>query len=159
DRNNPSYPGRPLPALPQGMRWAPFCYRRGFPWKLDVFDLGAFVREAPRLFEQAPIGALEVHARGVVDLSPLAQSPWLGRIERLAFSVGYFDAEQVRQLLDSPHLGRLRELAFEFAGIKGEGLRLLLASPLPGRLRKLGLRNNFIDTRGRALGEAFAVAS
>jgi Leucine-rich repeat (LRR) protein len=141
------------------MRWSPFCYRRGFAWRLMVFDLDGFLSEAPRLFALAPIGALDVDARSVADLSGLAKSPWLARIERLEFSLGELSPVTIRQLLDSPHLGRLRELAFEFAGITGPGLRLLLSSPLAGRMRGLGLGNNFFADHGRQLGEAFAASA
>jgi Ran GTPase-activating protein (RanGAP) involved in mRNA processing and transport len=120
-----------------------------------VFDLGAFLREAPRLFEQAPIQVLQFEARHLTDLSPLAQSPWLARIVRLEFSLGGFGARQMDQLLDSPNAGWLRELVFRFNGVNAEGLARLLASPPAARLRVLGLSNNFFVEHGLPSEAAF----
>src|SRR5262249_52097078 len=53
-------PAPPLPPLPDGLRWPPFAYRRGFPWVIEALDVSVLVREAPRLFELAPIQALDI---------------------------------------------------------------------------------------------------
>jgi uncharacterized protein (TIGR02996 family) len=156
DRNNPSYPNLPLPFLPDGLRWAPFCYQRGFPSKLQVFDLESLCREAARLFDQAPIQALDIDARHIRDLSPLTNAPWLSRIIRLEFSLGRFGEKPIERLVNSPHIGRLRDLLFEFEGITDAGLARLLSDPLAARLHKLGLRNNFFIERGQPLRSVFS---
>src|SRR5262249_128340 len=137
----------------------PFCYRRGFPARLEVLDLAVLLREAPRLFDQAPIQALDIDARKRMDLLALAASPWLNRIVRLEFSLGDFREAEIRTLLDSPHLSRLTELVFRFGAIRGDGLRVLLTSPLASRLRVLGLMGNFFLEHGRPLAEAFEAAA
>jgi uncharacterized protein (TIGR02996 family) len=157
DRNAAPDHRPPPPSLPDGMRWGP--YRRGFPWELQVFDVAEFCREAPRLFEQAPIQALDIDARHLRDIAPLTVAPWLARVVRLQFSLGRFGDSMVAQLIDSPFLGRLAELGFAFDGILPGGLRRLLTSELTGRLRTLNLHSNFFVQHGISLGQVFQVAS
>jgi uncharacterized protein (TIGR02996 family) len=157
DRNAAPVPCPPLPPLPRGVRCGE--YRRGFPWKLMVFDIAAFCREAPGLFEQAPIQALDLDARHLNNISSLTEAPWLARIVWLEFSLGRFDEKTIGRLLESRFIDRLAELRFEFEGIREGGLRLLLTSPLTSRLRALGLHSNFFVQHGRPLAEAFEVAA
>jgi uncharacterized protein (TIGR02996 family) len=157
DRNAAPQRRPPLPPLPHGVRCG--GYRRGFPWKLQVYGVTAFWREAPRLFEQAPIQALDIDARDLSDLSPLSEAPWLARVVWLAFSLGRFDEAAIGRLIDSPFIGRLAELGFEFEGILANGLRRLLTSPLTSRLRALSLHSNFFVQHGGPLREAFEVAA
>ena len=78
----------PEPALPEGLRWPPFGYRRGFLSELDVRDFGLFLAHAAELFQHAPIEALDIDTRNLQDPKPLTQSPWLARIRRLKLVLG-----------------------------------------------------------------------
>jgi uncharacterized protein (TIGR02996 family) len=147
----------PPPRLPDGVRCGQ--YRRGFPWELQVFDVAAFCRKAPRLFEQAPIQVLDIDARHLRDIEPLTGAPWLARVVRLEFSLGRFTESTIARLIDSPFLGRLAELGFDFDGIVRSGLRRLLTSSLTGQLRALNLHSNFFVQYGTPLGEVFRVAA
>jgi uncharacterized protein (TIGR02996 family) len=144
----------PVPALPEGLRWGVHAYRRGFLWQLRVFDLAAFLAHAPELFRQAPVGCLDIDARHKPNLGPLADSPWLGRLTRLEFSLGEFGAQEIGRLADSPHIGRLRGLAFRFAGISSEGWAALLNSPLTRGLHELDLQSNYFVGLGPSRGVA-----
>ena len=133
-----------LPKVPGGYSWHRFEFRRGFPWKVGVLSLGAFVRAGDELFDAAPIQALDIDARDRPDLGALADWPHLARLHKLEFSVGWFGAGEVARLANSEHATNLTELGFEFDGIAPDGLAALAASPLFARLHALELRSNAI---------------
>lgn len=131
-------------ALPKGASWQRFEFRRGFPWKVGVLSLGAFLEGGATVFDMVPIQALDIDARDRPDLGTLADWPHLARVHKLEFSVGLFGADDVTRLAESPHAANLTELGFEFDGVAPDGLTALAASPLFARLKGLELRSNNI---------------
>ncbi|MBM3980681.1 MAG: TIGR02996 domain-containing protein [Planctomycetes bacterium] len=133
-----------LPKVPGGSSWHRFEFRRGFPWKVGVLSLGAFVAAGDAVFDAAPIQALDIDARDRPDLGALADWPHLARLHKLEFSVGWFGAGEIARLAGSEYATALTELGFEFDGIAPDGLTALAASPLFARLHGLELRSNAI---------------
>jgi uncharacterized protein (TIGR02996 family) len=133
-----------LPPVPGGYAWRKFEFRRGFPWKVGVQSLEAFVGNGVSVFEAAPIQALDVYAQHRPDMAVLADWPHLGRIRRLEFSVGRFGADAAACLGDSQDAAGITQLAFESDGITAEGLEALARSALFPRLAALELKSNVI---------------
>jgi uncharacterized protein (TIGR02996 family) len=129
-----------LPKVPGGYSWHRFEFRRGFPWKIGVLSLGAFVKGGDAIFDAAPIQALDIDARDRPDLRLLANWPYLERLHKLELSVGWFGADDIAHLAESPRAAGLTELGFEFDGIAPDGLTALAASSLFNRLKGLELR-------------------
>lgn len=128
-------------ALPPGCSWQRFEFRRGFPWKVCVLSLAAFLDGGEAVFDTAPIQAVDVDQRDRPDLAALADWPHLARLHRLHFSTGWFGAADIGRFAESPHANNVTELSFEFDSIRPEGLAALAASPLFGRLNALELNN------------------
>ncbi|VTR99883.1 Leucine-rich repeat-containing protein typical subtype OS=Herpetosiphon aurantiacus (strain ATCC 23779 / DSM 785) GN=Haur_4051 PE=4 SV=1: LRR_6: LRR_6: LRR_6 [Gemmata massiliana] len=145
----------PKPPSP-GCEWNRFEFRRGFPWKIGVRSLAAFLESGDAVFDMAPIQAIDLDPRDRPDLASLSEWPHLTRLHRLTFSTGWFGPTDVARLAESPHISNVTELGFEFESISSEGLGALAASPLFGRLKALELSaNNFppallIDALGAA---------
>ena len=133
-----------LPPVPGGAGWHRFEFRRGFPWKVSVRSLDAFVGGGAAVFDAAPIQALDIEARDSSDLAQLADWPFLARLHKLEFSIGWFGARDIATLTESEHAANLTELGFEFDGITPNGLEVLAGSPLFTRLSGLELRSNAI---------------
>src|ERR1043166_4810535 len=49
-----------LPKVPGGYAWSTFEFRRGFPWKVGLLSLDAFVGDGAAVFDAAPVQALDV---------------------------------------------------------------------------------------------------
>jgi len=130
--------------LPGEFGWHKFEFRRGFPWKVAVQSLAAFVGDDSKLFEVAPIQALDVNTHDRPNLSVLARWQHLSRIRRLEFSHGWFGAHAVTQLGDSPNATGVVELAFEHESITAEGLEALAISDVFPKLESLELRANAV---------------
>jgi uncharacterized protein (TIGR02996 family) len=137
---------------------APFCYRRGFVWKLRVLRLADFLALAPGYFDLAPIQCLDVDARDRPDLGPFAACEWVRKLTALEWTLGYFGAEPIGAFVDSPNVENITDLTFQFAGILGDGLFRLLTSPFARNLRTLKLRSNSSSEYGRSIGVALAAA-
>lgn len=133
-----------LPRVPGGFGWEKFEFRRGFPWKVGVISLEAFVDDGDGLFDAAPIQALEVDARNRPDLAALADWPHLRRIRRLEFSLARFGPDGLHRLGNSPHASDIAEMTFEYDGITAEGLEALARSDVFPQLSVLELRSNVI---------------
>jgi hypothetical protein len=130
--------------VPGGYSWEKFEFRRGFPWKVGVRSLEAFVGDGGKVFDAAPIQALDVYANNNPDLAALADWPHLARVRRLEFSLGHFGADAVTRLCDSPRAANLTELGFDCDGITAEGLEALARSELFSRLESLELWSNAV---------------
>lgn len=135
-----------LPKVPGGYSWHRFEFRRGFPWKVGVLSLTAFVTGGASVFDAAPIQALDVDARDRPDLRVLADWPHLARLHKLEFSNGWFGSDDIARLAESPRVAGLTELGFEFDSITPDGLTALASSPLFKRLKGLELRTNSIPS-------------
>lgn len=126
----------------KGLPPSDFKFRRGFPWQVTVTDVGEFPAQAPELFGRFPIQALKLRANYRApppDLTPLADSPWLGRLRGLEVSLARLPASAIQTLAASPHAGGLSDLEFSFAGIVEHGLFALLGGPLARRVQNLTL--------------------
>jgi uncharacterized protein (TIGR02996 family) len=134
----------PKLTAPSGYDWGKYEFRRGFPWKLGIRSLEAFLHSDLFVFETAPIQALDIDARNKPDLGLLADWPQLRRIRRLEFTLGRFGADAVARLGNSPLAGNLTEIAFEYDGITAGGLESLARSAFFARLDRLELRSNVI---------------
>jgi uncharacterized protein (TIGR02996 family) len=130
--------------VPRGYSWRDFEFRRGFPWKVAVHSLDAFVGDNGAVFDAAPIQALDVLGQQRFDVAVLADWPYLNRIRRLEFSTGRFGAEEADQLGNSQHASGITELGFEMDGITAEGLETLARSALFPKLANLELKSNVI---------------
>jgi hypothetical protein len=127
--------------LPKGANWQRFEFRRGFPWKVGVLALAAFLQTGDDVFHIVPVQALDIDARDRPNLGALADWPHLARLHKLELSSGWFGAEAVTRLCESPHATNLTELGFESDGLAPDGLTALAASPLFARLKGLELRS------------------
>ena len=133
-----------LPRVPGGYAWQKFEFRRGFPWKVGVQSLDAFIGDNGAVFESAPIQALDVFGQHRLDVAALAEWPHLPRVRRLEFSVGRFGPDEAAALGDSDLAAGIAELGFESDGISAEGLEALARSRLFPRLTSLELKSNVI---------------
>ena len=133
--------------VPDGYTWQQFEFRRGFPWKIGVVSLAAFVDHGDELFAAAPIQALEIDANSRQDLEALAGWPHLARLRRLDFArESRLGPTAIHCLRDSAYSGNLRELTFEYEGITHDGLEALAESRLFRQLEVLELRSNRFPT-------------
>lgn len=132
--------------LPSGASWHRFEFRRGFPWKVGVESLNAFVNGGEAVFDLAPIQVLDIDSSGRPNLRILADWPHLARIRKLEMSNGWFGTSDVSRLAESEYAANITELGFEFDGISSDGLTALAASSLFTRIRGLELRSNNIPT-------------
>jgi uncharacterized protein (TIGR02996 family) len=157
-------------------RWARKSseFRRGFVTVL-YGTARLFLRDGPRLLEQAPITEL-----GLGDVQScrraLFASPLLGRITSLSVGYGNLDREGMSYLAACPHLGRLRwldlgrnddldqdairmlvgapwlgnlsSLVLWGCPLGDEGAEVLAGSPLVGRLTSLDLGNTHLQAGG-----------
>ncbi|HUR54232.1 MAG TPA: TIGR02996 domain-containing protein [Gemmataceae bacterium] len=133
-----------LPTVPPGYSWHQFEFRRGFPWKVGVRSLEAFVDGGSAIFDAAPIQALEISDRGRVDLAALAEWPHLARLRRLDFSVYRVGPTGAAHLCKSEFSGNLRELTFASNAITAEGLETLAGSRLFRQIEVFELRSSAI---------------
>lgn len=135
-----------LPKVPGGYSWQRFEFRRGFPWKVGVLSLRAFLTSGGSVFDAVPIQALDIDARDRPDLRVLTDWPHLARLHKLEFSNGWFGSDDIARLAESPRTTNLIELGFDDDSITPDGLTALAESPLFGRLKGLELRKNQIPS-------------
>jgi uncharacterized protein (TIGR02996 family) len=130
-------------ALPEGIRWEGGPFRRGFPAALSVRSIPNFVAHAAEIFRAAPVEELEVwgdsSTREPLDVQPLAECPWLGRIRRLELPLANLDRRGLDLLLASPHTTRLADLSLETSLGPDTSPAALFRSPLVGRLERLAV--------------------
>lgn len=134
-----------LPKVGGGCAWHDFEFRRGFPWKAGVVDLGELIDDGDALFDAAPIQALDLDERARPDLPRLTDWPLLPRLRRLDFSRARFDADSLAEFAASAAASNLRELVFESDAVTAEGLEALAGSKLFKRLESFELRLNAIS--------------
>ena len=132
-----------LPALPAGVSWRRFQFRRGFPWLASVTSLDELLQHGDRLFERAPIQALELSHECGTDASWNRFTDWphLAKLTRLELTHTRLGAEAIRRLCHSPYALQLRELIFDGHAITGDGLQALAESKLFPRLRRLEVQH------------------
>jgi uncharacterized protein (TIGR02996 family) len=126
-----------------GLEWHPeFAFRRGFGWGLVVRDMATFFAQAPRLFDEAPVGQLHLRTATLDDWRHFAAQPWLPRVKSLHFYGVRTPIEPVRVLCDAPMATGVEEIVFHASSRAGmpELMRGLMQSPLGRRLRSLELR-------------------
>jgi uncharacterized protein (TIGR02996 family) len=132
-----------LPPLPAGISWRRFLFRRGFPWLASVTSLEELLQNGDRLFECAPIQALELsHECGTdANWNRFTEWPHLAKVTRLEFAHTRLSADAIRRLCRSPFSLQLRELIFDGHAIAADGLQVLAESQLFKRLRRLEVRH------------------
>ena len=133
-----------LPDLPGGwnVAWHDAPFRRGFGWRVDVRSLVAFNQLAPRLFEQAPVGEIDLYAMDTLDdLREFAAAEWAQRL-RVLHLHGRSPAEPVRALCEVPTPPPLTDVYFERSTSPGLGFVVtdLLKSPLYATVRGVHFR-------------------
>ena len=139
--------------------WHPSrAHRRGFGWSLVVRDLRYFIDQAPRLFDQAPIGELHLPTATLDEWKQFAVGPWLSRVKSIHFYGLTTPIEPIRVLCESPGATGIEEFAFEKCSGAGMPVLIedLLATPLGQQLRRLTLRDGSMpaDLLADALCEA-----
>jgi uncharacterized protein (TIGR02996 family) len=132
----PRVDGRDLEWLPE------FALRRGFAWGLMVRDVASFFAEAPRLFDEAPVGHLHLPTATLDQWRHFAAQPWLPRVKAVHFYGRNTPIEPVRVLCESPLATGLEEIVFHKAGSHAmpELVAGLFKSPLGRQLRSLEFR-------------------
>ncbi len=98
-----------LPQLPEGLRWAPNPFRRGFPAAVQTEDADAFLQHAADLFSLAPVESLELTVARLPEVQRFARSPWHNRLVRLSIAQG-LGRHAAGGLLGATDYQRLREL-------------------------------------------------
>jgi hypothetical protein len=141
-----------LPELPAGLEWVLPPFRRGFPALVQARDGAAFVAEADRLFDLAPVESLELAAAGATDVRALAACPGLARLKRLVIREGAGQAT-AQVMLNSPHLGSLEELVIGAGLTSARTAAAVVGSPAFRRLRSFSYRD---EQRGGAMVNALA---
>jgi uncharacterized protein (TIGR02996 family) len=122
-----------LPQLPDGLRWPPKPFRRGFPAAIHAPNGAVFAAHAGDLFGRFPIEELELRVTRSADLRPLKECEWLGRIVRLTVLDG-LSGPVARPLFGLPNLGRLTELTIGAPLTTAPATRAVIRSKAFGRL-------------------------
>jgi uncharacterized protein (TIGR02996 family) len=131
-------------------------FRRGF---LEVTFTGVrtFLETADALFAHPWV--LHAHLRDATadleDISELAASPHLARLQRLDLSRSYVGNDGVSKLARSPFRCRPTSLLLNFTQLSSTGLSLLIEHMNLTRLSELGLQGNTIGAVGaKAIAQA-----
>lgn len=119
-------------------------FRRGFVERIRL-DAPAFLRHGDRLFQLAPIGEVELFARGT-SLPALSSGPYLSRVTSLELDCSGADPTQQQQLFSSASLRGLSSLRVR--ALQLPGLQALAAARSLGRLETLDLGFNPLDLEG-----------
>lgn len=151
-----------LPPLPGNwtVDWHPHPFRRGFGWRVVVNALPVWNEFAPRLFETAPVGELDLKEGTLDQWRAFARGGWLRRVRVLHFHAR--PNEPLLALRESPDAAGIEEIHFHRAGGAGMPFVLeeLMQSPLGRGLKGLHFhmgdqfQNELID----ALGEGGSAA-
>jgi uncharacterized protein (TIGR02996 family) len=131
----------PLPPL--AAEWHPDRpFRRGLGWRVVVRDLTAFLEIADRLFESAPVGALDLPTAARSEWQRFARRPWLPRVRAVRFYGLGLPIEPVRVLADAPLATGLEAVTFGHTASPAadELIADFLRSPVGRRLKRLDLR-------------------
>src|SRR5262249_20366620 len=126
-------------------------YERGFVGQVTFRTATAFVRAARRVFDLAPVRALEVEAPWF-RYAAWSKCPHLGRLRSLKlgrYAPRKWDAESLRQALAPEAVGGLRELDVNENYHLGHGWGAVLADARHlSSLRVLKLAGNGLDAAG-----------
>lgn len=131
------------------VEWHPDrAFRRGFGYSLIVRDLAAFLADASRIFDVAPVGELHLPTATLDQWRVFGRSPWLPRVKSVHFYGTTTPIEPVRVLCDSPLATGIEELVFEVCSRPGMPVLLegLFQSELGRRLQRVELRSGPHDT-------------
>jgi uncharacterized protein (TIGR02996 family) len=142
DEGLPFRPSLPTIHPRMGVEWHPQSFRRGLGWRIKIADLNGWKQVWPWLFEQAPIGEVDLVAPATLeDWKEFAQGPWLSRI-RVIHLDGTSPVEPIRALCESQHLTGVTDIYFHRASSPGlpELVEDLLQSPLGRNLKGLHFR-------------------
>jgi hypothetical protein len=108
----------------------------------------AFLADAPRLFDAAPIDELHLPTATLDQWRSFGRAKWLPRVKSVHFYGTTTPIEPVRVLCESPLATGIEEIVFE--GCSRPGMPVLLEglfeSELGRRLKKLGLKNGALGS-------------
>jgi uncharacterized protein (TIGR02996 family) len=151
-----------LPAVPGNwtVDWHPQPFRRGFGWRVVVNALPVWNEFAPRLFETAPVGELDLKEGTLDQWREFARGDWLRRVRVLHFHGR--PNEPLLALRESPNADAIEEIHFHRAGGAGMPFVLeeLMESPLGRGLKGLHFhmgdqfQTELIDALGEGGSEA-----
>lgn len=133
---------RPKPQLPDGVTWADWPFRRGFPAAIRTHNLVKLAKYQKELEVVAPVEELEVFGydyRGPLNIKPLTDSPLLSRIRSLTFSIATLNQKGLDLLLRSRRTAKLTELSVVSSDNPGGSFSQVFRSSLIHRLERLEL--------------------
>jgi uncharacterized protein (TIGR02996 family) len=138
---------RALPPFPSGwnVEWHEAPFRRGFGWRVKVGSLSAWNDLAPRLFEQVPVGELDLYAMDTLDdWRAFAAAEWTRHL-RVIRLYGTSPAEPIRALREAPRPPGITDIYFDRATSPGLAFTVgdLLRTPLGRSTRGLHFRMGF----------------
>lgn len=128
-----------LPALEPDVEWHERPFRRGLGWRVKVRSLHTWKRIAPRLYETAPVGELDLNPPSVRDdWIAFAQSDTTRHL-RVVHLDGMSPVEPIRALCASPFTTGITDIHFHRASSPGlpELIEDLLKTPLGHGLKGL----------------------
>ena len=128
-----------LPALEPDVEWHERPFRRGLGWRVKVRSLHTWKRIAPRLFETAPVGELDLNPPSVRDdWIAFAQSETTRHL-RVVHLDGMSPVEPIRALCGSPFTTGITDIHLHRASSPGlpELIEDLLKTPLGHGLKGL----------------------
>ncbi len=126
------------------VEWHPDrAFRRGFGHSLLIRDMTAFLADAPRLFDAAPIDELHLPTATLDQWRAFGRAKWLPRVKSVHFYGTTTPIEPVRVLCESPLATGIEEIVFEVCSRPGMPVLLegLFESELGKRLKSLELRS------------------
>ena len=126
------------------VEWHPDrAFRRGFGHSLLIRDMTAFLADAPRLFDAAPIDELHLPTATLDQWRAFGRAKWLPRVKSVHFYGTTTPIEPVRVLCESPLATGIEEIVFEVCSRPGMPVLLegLFESELGRRLKSLELRS------------------
>jgi uncharacterized protein (TIGR02996 family) len=128
-----------LPPLGPELEWHPQAFRRGLGWRVKVGNLRTWCEIAPRLYESAPVGEVDVKLAAIRDeWRAFAAGDWVKHF-RVIHLQGTSPVEAIRALCENPAACGITDIHFQRASSPGlpELVEDLLATPLGKGLKGL----------------------
>ena len=128
-----------LPPLGPELKWHPQAFCRGLGWRVKVGNLRTWCEIAPRLYDSAPVGELDLKAPATRDeWQAFAAGDWVKHF-RVIHLEGTSPVEAIRALCENPAASGITDIHFHRASSPGlpELVEDLLASPLGRGLKGL----------------------
>lgn len=151
-----------LPELPPGLEWHEQPFRRGLGWRMKVGSIHNWNAFAPRLYEHAPVGELDLNPPATRDdWQTFAAGDWVKHFRVIHLS-GTSPVEAIRALCENPAACGITDIHFHRASSPGlpELVEDLLATPLGRGLKGLHFYVGYqsVDVLIEALATSLKVA-